>query len=218
MPVQTDHPTSVGGNDDWGAIGGTKVQCVASNDGDTSYIAQSFGTTFQTYGMPNLPSPAGSVQQVYENARIRKFGTTGSNEIAILRYNDYTATYGPTISWALQTTSWAAHLTVAEVNGAESGVRGFDSAGSVNGVTELYRDVYYQLAPSGFFFILSTLLGSAITLPELARAVEYFNARELGAWKAWTKLSMTTIQPHELARALADLKSYTHPVFSFLGA
>jgi hypothetical protein len=219
MPTQTDHPASVGTYNNWGALGGegNKVSAVQGNDGDSSYIAQSFATVRQTYNMPNLPSAAGSVQFVYESARMRRTSTTGSNSIAILRFDDYTASYGPTTSWALQTASWPDHLTVADVNAAESGVEGYDSAGAENRVTEIYREVYYQLAPSGFFFILSTLLGSAITLPELARAVDHFNARELAAWKAWAKLSMTTIQPHELARAFADLKSYTHPAFSFLG-
>jgi hypothetical protein len=106
---------------------------------------------------------------------------------------------------------------VAEVNAAESGIRGFDTAGGENRCTELWRVTDYALAPAGYFFIMGSLLGAALQLADVAAAAQYLNARERALWQAWRQSSMTTIKAAEIPAAYADIRAYRHPRFFSLG-
>lgn len=206
MPVVVHVPASII-SAAWIANGSDAVGAVATNDGDTSFLSQSFGLSDNLYNMPDLPADAATINSVSESGVIRRTAAVGLNEISFYANGtSFIGSFGPGLSYATQSVGWAA-TTPAAVNAAASGVRGFDTAGAENRVTHLYRTVDYNLGGGimvMLFDLLIPIVGAGLTLAELAA----FNAglRPAGHW----------LRGDELAPAHAEWSALKHPSFFFL--
>jgi hypothetical protein len=189
MPIVTHHPTGVGATSEWTGIGADVVSAVASNDGDTSYIRESFGLKTQLYVMPDLPADAATINSCSENAVARKFQNVGDNTIELYLNGSYSGGSNTPLTYTLFTGAWAP-ANPGVVNAAQSGVRGFDTAGGENRVTELYRVVDYNVGGEVIVLLFNALLplvGAGLTVAQLSlfndqqriRTGHYLRADEL---------------------------------------
>jgi hypothetical protein len=195
MPTLIDHPTDVGATDEWGLFGsaGSKMEAVASNDGDASIIYATTGGT--TPRQLFRFSPIGGVTDPVTSASLVMVGRVftpggGANEIVPV----WNSVRGAVNFWtsfaALSVYTTMTHTVAAPTVAACNGEHGIDihaAGGPTNKfefwVTELRREVALDFsagAGDSFAHLIGSLVGALIGSNLLLRDMYRL---PLGNWK-----------------------------------
>lgn len=174
MPTVTLYPRAVGCNSAWTVGAGSRPTCVATNDGDGSYIFTNTSARIDSYILDLLPAAAVTVSQVdvhfvgrygsgapaptiavYQALTGCATSNEGASQTMGAGYADYVATN--------TTRPGGGAWSVADVNGASFGVKYTGLTGDGQGlVTQIYANVTYATAaptaPSG---LIATVISAA---------------------------------------------------------
>lgn len=218
MPLQTDYPTGLGTQDEWGLEGAaSKLLAVATNDGDTSIVyADSGGATrVQRFTFPVLVGVASPVNDADLYCRVREYALGAGARSFHLQWNGVlagsnlgeTGIHATRPNYSLQTYS-AGAAALAAVNG-EHGFQ-MSAAGGPSQkwevwVTEFYRTVDFTYS-SGGASEFAHLIGSV----SIAIGANLL-MRDMGALSRFIqRRTRTLIKPSEYAEALDAWRRERH--------
>lgn len=214
MPTLAALPNATGSYTQWTVSGGSRPSCVQTNDGDTTKVALTSGTTgIDTYHMTNLPGAANQVTSVASGCYIRRTAAGGGT----CNVTMYDGTLGYSSGFSLNI-SYTAHYysfnppsggswTPAIWNSAQAGPRRSVAGAAGCYCTMVYSNVVYTLAAGGFIYLLHSILaavGGGVTLshlPGMARDI-FHQTRSI-------------IRPDEYAEAFREWSTWTRPVYVF---
>jgi hypothetical protein len=219
VPLQTDYPTGLGSQDEWGLEGAaSKILAVATNDGDASIVyADSGGATrVQRFTFPAIGGVADPVNDSDLYCRVREYAVGAGGRSFHFQWNSVlagsnlgeTGIHATRPNYSLQTYSAGAAL-LAAVNG-EHGFQ-MSAAGGPSQkwevwVTQFYRTVDYTYTASTsadqFAHLIGSLaaaIGANLLLRDMAALVRSIQRR-----------TGVLIKASEYAEALAAWRRERH--------
>ena len=224
MPVIRCLPNAVGTNNGWTlGAGASKVAAVSVNDDGTTYINGDYATAgavaFQSFkiGYPGFvalaanpvsvgcrvkyPLWGGAADGVRWNVYLSGARTrNGPSGVDIPAYADL----GPTVT----ARPGGGSYTIADLPNLEAEVEvPVTTIVTTCDCTFLYLDIDGTLPQQGYSFLVSSLVGGALGLSEMARLARYVYRK-----------SGSLIRPAEYLEAWRDIREHRHPRFFILGA
>ena len=227
MPVQVDAPTGISVHDGWGLWGsaGSKLEAVATNNGDTSVIYAASGGIgiYQGFTFPFMvgigdPINAGSI-----TALTREYAH-GAGHIYFVLWNDTSGVFGSDTDFSpFVHASGGSYFTCTTVGvGASGGLAlsavngvhsiGFSGAGGPSNkaefwTTQVYRTIDYGYAAGAgagpFTHLISSIvgafIGSGLSLREMPR-ISAFMRQKARIW----------LRPDEYELAWKGLRAQKH--------
>lgn len=221
MPLQTDYPTGLGTQDEWGLEGAaSKLLAVATDDGDTSIIYADSGGALrvQLFTFPVLVGVTSPVNAATLVGRVREYAPgAGGRGFSFWWNSTQEATnHAATIHAATPSYVTASYapvaLTLADVNGQH----GFamTAAGGPSQkwevwITQFYRTVDFTYS-SGGASEFAHLIGSV----SIAIGANLL-MRDMGALSRFIQIrTRTLIKPSEYAGALEAWRRMRHMVLA----